>query len=57
MESAVRPPSSLEPPPRHHCNGLSDDSSSETSSYSETSRATTVPSPRTSGPLPLFIPR
>ncbi|XP_037532427.1 DENN domain-containing protein 4B [Nematolebias whitei] len=44
VESAVRPPSGPQAPLRHHCNGLSDDSSSETSSYSETSRTTTVPS-------------
>ncbi|XP_013889825.1 DENN domain-containing protein 4B isoform X2 [Austrofundulus limnaeus] len=44
VESAVRPPSGLEPGTRPHCNGLSDDSSSETSSYSETSRTTTVSS-------------
>ncbi|XP_061573775.1 DENN domain-containing protein 4B-like [Cololabis saira] len=41
VESAVRPPSTQGTPPRHQCNGLSDDSSSETSSYSETSRTTT----------------
>ncbi|XP_017295295.2 DENN domain-containing protein 4B-like [Kryptolebias marmoratus] len=44
VESAVRPPSGQEAPLRHQCNGLSDDSSSETSSYSETSRTTTVSS-------------
>ncbi|XP_072249559.1 DENN domain-containing protein 4B [Leuresthes tenuis] len=41
VESAVRPPSAQEAPGRHQCNGLSEDSSSETSSYSETSRTTT----------------
>ncbi|XP_043974040.1 DENN domain-containing protein 4B-like isoform X2 [Gambusia affinis] len=38
VESAVRPPSGPQ------CNGLSDDSSSETSTYSVTSKATTVSS-------------
>lgn len=42
VESAVRPPSGQEASQRHQCNGLSEDSSSETSSYSETSRTTTV---------------
>ncbi|KAM7421639.1 hypothetical protein PAMA_015679 [Pampus argenteus] len=41
VESAVRPPSGHEASLRPQCNGLSDDSSSETSSYSETSRTTT----------------
>ncbi|KAM4580561.1 DENN domain-containing protein 4B isoform 1-T5 [Odontesthes bonariensis] len=41
VESAVRPPSAQEASLRHQCNGLSEDSSSETSSYSETSRTTT----------------
>ncbi|XP_010747678.2 DENN domain-containing protein 4B isoform X2 [Larimichthys crocea] len=41
VESAVRPPSGQEASLRHQCNGLSEDSSSETSSYSENSRATT----------------
>lgn len=41
VENAVRPPSGQEAPQRHQCNGLSEDSSSETSSYSETSRTTT----------------
>lgn len=41
VESAVRPPSGQEASQRHQCNGLSEDSSSETSSYSETSRTTT----------------
>ncbi|MEQ2280624.1 hypothetical protein AMECASPLE_021839 [Ameca splendens] len=44
VESAVRPPSGHEVSLRPQCNGLSDDSSSETSSYSETSKATTVSS-------------
>uniref|UniRef100_A0A1A7Y976 DENN/MADD domain containing 4B n=1 Tax=Iconisemion striatum TaxID=60296 RepID=A0A1A7Y976_9TELE len=44
VESAVRPPSGPEASRRHQCNGLNDDSSSETSSYSETSRITTVSS-------------
>jgi len=38
----VRPPSAHEASLRHQCNGLSEDSSSETSSYSENSRTTTV---------------
>ncbi|KAM4568000.1 DENN domain-containing protein 4B [Fundulus diaphanus] len=42
VESAVRPPSGQEA--ALQCNGLSDDSSSETSSYSETSKATTASS-------------
>lgn len=42
MESAVKPPSVQEPSQRPQCNGLSEDSSSETSSYSENSRTTTV---------------
>ncbi|XP_062278084.1 LOW QUALITY PROTEIN: DENN domain-containing protein 4B-like [Scomber scombrus] len=41
VESAVRPPSGHEASLRHQCNGLSEDSSSETSSYSENSRTTT----------------
>lgn len=41
IESAVRPPSVQEASVRQ-CNGLSEDSSSETSSYSENSRTTTV---------------
>ncbi|KAM6910015.1 DENN domain-containing protein 4B [Xenentodon cancila] len=41
VESAVRPPSVHEASQRHQCNGLSEDSSSETSSYSGTSRTTT----------------
>ncbi|KAK2845148.1 hypothetical protein Q5P01_011807 [Channa striata] len=41
VESAVRPPSGYEAGLRQQCNGLSDDSSSETSSYSENSRTTT----------------
>ncbi|CAN9514453.1 unnamed protein product [Ophioblennius macclurei] len=41
VENAVRPPSGHEPSLRPQCNGLSEDSSSETSSYSETSRTTT----------------
>nr|XP_033496879.1 DENN domain-containing protein 4B-like [Epinephelus lanceolatus] len=41
VESAVRPPSAQEASLRHQCNGLSEDSSSETSSYSENSRTTT----------------
>uniref|UniRef100_A0A3Q4GLP6 DENN/MADD domain containing 4B n=1 Tax=Neolamprologus brichardi TaxID=32507 RepID=A0A3Q4GLP6_NEOBR len=41
VESAVRPPSGHEASLRPQCNGLSEDSSSETSSYSETSRTTT----------------
>ncbi|XP_031605363.1 DENN domain-containing protein 4B [Oreochromis aureus] len=40
VESAVRPPSGHEASLRPQCNGLSEDSSSETSSYSETSRTT-----------------
>ncbi|XP_058503689.1 DENN domain-containing protein 4B-like isoform X2 [Solea solea] len=40
MESAVRPPSVQEASLRQ-CNGVSEDSSSETSSYSENSRTTT----------------
>ncbi|XP_032415399.1 DENN domain-containing protein 4B [Xiphophorus hellerii] len=44
VESAVRPPSGHEASQRPQCNGLSDDSSSETSTYSETSKATTVSS-------------
>uniref|UniRef100_A0A3P9CJS1 DENN domain containing 4B n=1 Tax=Maylandia zebra TaxID=106582 RepID=A0A3P9CJS1_9CICH len=36
VESAVRPPSGHEASVRPQCNGLSEDSSSETSSYSET---------------------
>lgn len=44
VESAVRPPSGHEASLRQQCNGLSDDSSSETSSYSENSRTTTVTS-------------
>ncbi|KAF7226427.1 DENN domain-containing protein 4B isoform X1 [Nothobranchius furzeri] len=44
VESAVRPPSGPEASRQHQCNGLSNDSSSETSSYSETSRITTVSS-------------
>lgn len=44
MESVVRPLSAHEPVVRQQCNGLSDDSSSETSSYSENSRTTTVTS-------------
>ncbi|MEQ2173068.1 hypothetical protein GOODEAATRI_027874, partial [Goodea atripinnis] len=44
VESAVRPPSGHEVSLQPQCNGLSDDSSSETSSYSETSKATTVSS-------------
>ncbi|XP_026172719.1 DENN domain-containing protein 4B [Mastacembelus armatus] len=40
VESAVRPPSGHEAS-QHQCNGLSEDSSSETSSYSENSRTTT----------------
>uniref|UniRef100_A0A665U9C2 DENN/MADD domain containing 4B n=1 Tax=Echeneis naucrates TaxID=173247 RepID=A0A665U9C2_ECHNA len=35
VESAVRPPSGHDASLRHQCNGLSEDSSSETSSYSE----------------------
>uniref|UniRef100_A0A665U941 DENN/MADD domain containing 4B n=1 Tax=Echeneis naucrates TaxID=173247 RepID=A0A665U941_ECHNA len=38
---AVRPPSGHDASLRHQCNGLSEDSSSETSSYSENSRTTT----------------
>uniref|UniRef100_A0A3B3BEG6 DENN/MADD domain containing 4B n=1 Tax=Oryzias melastigma TaxID=30732 RepID=A0A3B3BEG6_ORYME len=49
VESAVRPPSAAEPP--QQCNGLSEDSSSETSIYSETSRTTTV-TPQHPLPLP-----
>lgn len=45
VESAVRPPSGHEASQRPQCNGLSDDSSSETSTYSETSKATTVTPP------------
>ncbi|XP_037639859.1 DENN domain-containing protein 4B-like [Sebastes umbrosus] len=41
VESAVRPPSGQDAGLRHQCNGLSEDSSSETSSYSENSRTTT----------------
>ncbi|XP_045900643.1 DENN domain-containing protein 4B-like isoform X1 [Micropterus dolomieu] len=41
VESAIRPPSSQEASLQHQCNGLSEDSSSETSSYSENSRTTT----------------
>lgn len=41
VESAVRPPSGHEASLPPQCNGLSEDSSSETSSYSETSRTTT----------------
>ncbi|XP_042338204.1 uncharacterized protein LOC121939169, partial [Plectropomus leopardus] len=40
VESAVRPPSAQEASLRLQCNGLSEDSSSETSSYSENSRTT-----------------
>uniref|UniRef100_A0A3B3D3H5 DENN/MADD domain containing 4B n=1 Tax=Oryzias melastigma TaxID=30732 RepID=A0A3B3D3H5_ORYME len=40
VESAVRPPSAAEPP--QQCNGLSEDSSSETSIYSETSESAAV---------------
>ncbi|XP_063736076.1 DENN domain-containing protein 4B-like isoform X1 [Eleginops maclovinus] len=43
VESAARPPSGQEAPLRPQCNGVSEDSSSETSSYSETSRTTTPP--------------
>ncbi|KAM9852650.1 LOW QUALITY PROTEIN: DENN domain-containing protein 4B [Aulostomus maculatus] len=42
VESAVRPPSGHEASLRLQCNGTSEDSSSETSSYSESSRTTTV---------------
>uniref|UniRef100_A0A3B5MZQ5 UDENN domain-containing protein n=1 Tax=Xiphophorus couchianus TaxID=32473 RepID=A0A3B5MZQ5_9TELE len=42
VESAVRPPSSHEASQRPQCNGLSDDSSSETSTYSETSKVSSV---------------
>uniref|UniRef100_A0A8C3A7L7 DENN domain containing 4B n=1 Tax=Cyclopterus lumpus TaxID=8103 RepID=A0A8C3A7L7_CYCLU len=42
--SAVRPPSGQEASLRNPCNGLSEDSSSETSSYSENSRTTTASS-------------
>lgn len=42
VESAVRPPSGHEASLRPQCNGLNEDSSSETSSYSENSRTTTV---------------
>ncbi|XP_040923572.2 DENN domain-containing protein 4B-like isoform X1 [Betta splendens] len=44
VESAVRPPSVHEASLRQQCNGVSDDSSSETSSYSENSRTTTMSS-------------
>lgn len=40
VESAVRPPSGQEPFLRYQCNGLSEDSSSETSGYSDNSRTT-----------------
>ncbi|AWP15852.1 putative DENN domain-containing protein 4B-like [Scophthalmus maximus] len=40
VESAARPPGDHEAFLRHQCNGLSEDSSSETSSYSENSRTT-----------------
>uniref|UniRef100_A0A8D3D6W6 DENN domain containing 4B n=1 Tax=Scophthalmus maximus TaxID=52904 RepID=A0A8D3D6W6_SCOMX len=42
VESAARPPGDHEAFLRHQCNGLSEDSSSETSSYSENSRTTKV---------------
>uniref|UniRef100_A0A3Q2D009 DENN/MADD domain containing 4B n=1 Tax=Cyprinodon variegatus TaxID=28743 RepID=A0A3Q2D009_CYPVA len=42
VESAVRPPGGHEGSLRPHCNGLSDDSSSETSTYSETSKVSSV---------------
>lgn len=45
VKSAVRPPGGHEAPLRPQCNGLSDDSGSESSSYSETSKATTVTPP------------
>ncbi|XP_078108122.1 DENN domain-containing protein 4B isoform X2 [Sander vitreus] len=41
VESAMRPPSGQEASLRHQCNGLSEDSSSETSSYSENNRTIT----------------
>ncbi|XP_068425488.1 DENN domain-containing protein 4B isoform X2 [Clinocottus analis] len=44
VESAVRPPSGQEAALRNQSNGLSEDSSSETSSYSENSRTTTASS-------------
>ncbi|KAF7657002.1 hypothetical protein LDENG_00033400 [Lucifuga dentata] len=40
VESAVRPPSGQEPFLRYQCNGLSEESSSETSGYSDNSRTT-----------------
>lgn len=43
-EASLRPPGGHEAPLRPQCNGLSDDSGSESSSYSETSKATTVSS-------------
>lgn len=42
VESAIRPPSGQEASLQHHCNGETEDSSSETSSYSESSRAAPV---------------
>ncbi|XP_028280824.1 DENN domain-containing protein 4B isoform X1 [Parambassis ranga] len=44
VESAVRPPSGHEASLRPQCNGLSEDSGSETSSYSESSRTTAASS-------------
>lgn len=49
VESAVRPPSGPQ------CNGLSDDSSSETSTYSVTSKATTVTPPAAARAASLLI--
>uniref|UniRef100_A0A672FZQ7 DENN/MADD domain containing 4B n=1 Tax=Salarias fasciatus TaxID=181472 RepID=A0A672FZQ7_SALFA len=46
VENAVRPPSGHEASLRPQCNGLSEDSSSETSSYSETSRTTAAGPPQ-----------
>lgn len=52
MESAVRPPGGQEASLRHQCNGVGEDSGSESSSYSENSRTVTV------GPSfsPLWLP-
>ncbi|XP_034466516.1 DENN domain-containing protein 4B-like isoform X1 [Hippoglossus hippoglossus] len=44
VESSARPPSGQDFSLRHQCNGLSEESSSETSSYSENSRTTTASS-------------
>lgn len=57
VESAVRPPSGHEASLRPQCNGLSEDSGSETSSYSESSRTTAVTSSFTRPACPACLLR